>query len=271
MFSVLVSGQERAPITLPAPSCACNPTHSDPIEEPKSFHFGKFEGLCIDSCRFRPAKILNKTAQTVHVGNVFHSGSFYSTQIPLQKITGAEIGFEEFAPGVYHVFLKFHLHDKAPALALKAQPGSPKINGGIRSIVISAEGVPPKGHNYSLFEGYLQNYLFIIRAITGEEMNSWVTKHQHPVKFFPLKVSSEQAAGILKRGLEESQNKGAGTIYRLFTNNCSTAALSLIDKETGYSMAPGLFNWNKFETALPIMGPIGTLRALSTRKILDKL
>jgi hypothetical protein len=255
-------------LAKPAPQCACSVNKKDRLEEPQAFAFGKFEGQCIDSCRFRRARLLKQTPSQLEVGNVLHLGDFYSAVIPLNSISTVEIGFEEFAFGIYHVFLRFGLNKPAAVLRSQTDKGKPEVHTD--SLVISAEGVPPKGRHYSLFEAFLDQYLFAIRVTTGQEMERWVADLKHPVSFYPLKVTREQAAHTFRRGVEESDAKGVNTGYRLFTNNCSTAALSLIDEETGYAMTPGFLNWNKFEMALPIKAPIGTFRALIARKLVTR-
>lgn len=271
LFSMLISIDAHplsSQLVLARPNmrCACSPEKKDMLEEPQAFAFGKFEGQCIDSCRFRRVRILKKTAKKIDSGNILHLGEFYSGSIPLDGIVSTEIGFEEFALGVYHIFLRFQL---SRPVTLRSQTDKKKQVMS-KSLVISAEGVPPKGHKYSLFEAFLDQYLFVIRVTTGEEMQRWISELKHPVSFYPLKISGEQSARTFERGIDESESKGVNTGYRLFTNNCSTAALSLIDQETGYLVTPGFLNWNKFEMALPIKAPIGTFRALINRKLVSR-
>lgn len=92
-------------LARPNMQCACSPDKKDMLEEPQAFAFGKFEGQCIDSCRFRRVRVLKKTAKQIDFGNILHLGEFYSGSTPLDDIVSAEIGFEEFALGIYHIFL----------------------------------------------------------------------------------------------------------------------------------------------------------------------
>jgi hypothetical protein len=258
-----------SPLTRLASQCACSSHKKDKLEEPLAFAFGKFEGQCIDSCRFRRARLLKRTSSQLEVGNVLHLGDFYSATIPLKSISTVEIGFEEFAFGVYHVFLRFGLNK--PAAVLRSQTDTNKPTVHTDRLVLSAEGVPAKGRPYSLLEAFMDQYLFAIRLTTGQEMERWITDLKHPVTFYPLKVTGEQARHAFSRGVEDSDAKGMNTGYRLFTNNCSTAALSLIIEETGFAVDPGFLNWNKFEMALPIKAPIGTFRALTERKLVNRV
>lgn len=245
--------------------CLCKTQETDPLQKPLRFNFGKFNGQCIDSCRFRPAAILsNSQAKTIDVGNILHLGAFYKARIPLNKIARVEMGFEEFFPGIYHVFLQFHLQEGAESILLFVQSGAIKKPVPIRSLVISAEGVAPEGHSYSLIEGYFNQYLLITRLTSGEEMKRAITEKKHRLKVYSLEIKPEHAGQILRRGIEESDNLQAQNLYQLFSNNCSTTALRYIDAELGGSKVSRF----QIEDALPILGPFGTVRSLINRKLI---
>jgi hypothetical protein len=253
--------------------CACSKDHKDPLEEPQAFNFGRFQGQCIDSCRYRPARILKISLKkgSIQVGNILHLGSFYRTTIHLGDIQSAEAGFEEFLPFVHHVFLKFTLKTSAPDLELINQIDPHSDKAHVRSLVISSEGVPPKDHHYNIVESYYGNYLLAHRLATGDEMQRWTQKLGHPLKLFALNTQADVASKILLKSIQESDKQKLQNVYQLFTNNCSTSALSFIDSELPISspVAPES-SWTKFEEALPITGPIGTLRALLKRKLVDR-
>ena len=249
----------------PDASCACDPKIKDSLEEPIRFAFGKFQGQCVDSCRFRRARILENSSQTLVIGNLLHLGHYVKARIPLNKVESVQVGFERFAPGVDHVVLRFSFSEQLP---LFTQFGKVTPAGFTRAIVISSEGVPPKGHKYSMSEGYFGYYLLDHRLATGEEMNQWTVKLHHPVRFVPLKLAQPQAARIHAHGIRRSDSESFASVYQLFANNCSTAALSLLDAETGVRRA-GFFPWAELEDALPIAGPMGTEHALQNRGLIE--
>ena len=207
-----------------------------------------------------------KSVNELQVGNILHYGTFYKSTIHLNHIKSTQIGLEEFNPGVYHVALKFIVFENAPAIELFDQlhPTKPAIK--VRSLILSTEGVKPKSHKYSLIESYLGHYLMNYRLVTGDEFDRWTKQYKHPLTFYTLQISPESSGRILLSGIKTSEKLGLQNIYHLFTNNCSTAALSLIDQELNISTDKS--TWDKFEDALSIAGPIGTLHALKLRKLL---
>lgn len=284
-FSLLFIASLLLPLSSPAQldltrsnsECVCNTSVNDVFEEPQAFNFGKFSGQCIDSCRFRSVKILSEEklqtknsvldTRTLDVVNILHFGKFYKSRIYLEDIQNVEAGFEEFRPGIHHVFLRFNLKISAPSLKLISQSDSKMKPIEIRSLVLSPEGVPPKNHKYDLFESYFGVYLLVHKLTSGDEMDRWIKSQSHLVKFYTFKTQPEVAAKVLKRGISESQRLGIQNVYQLFSNNCSTSTLHIVDAEIGKISSPSM--WSKLEDALPISGPIGTLRALKNRNLVE--
>lgn len=246
-------------------SCLCNTEVTDPFEEPQSFNYGKFQGQCIDSCRFRAARIIEKSPALM-VGNILHLGNYYKATIPWEHFAKIEMGFEEFLPGISHVLLRFTLEDKAPSMKLIPQTDAVKSPLEVRSLVISSEGVPPKDHKYSLLESYFGHYLLAHRLVTGQELDRWIAEYKHPLNFVELKVEKTSVGKIFLQGVQESDAKRLQNVYALFSNNCSTSAFSFIDSEIKSSRT----SWERFEEALPIAGPIGTLRSLFNRNLVKQ-
>lgn len=251
-------------VTKSARECACSAEVVDTHEEPAAFAFGKFSGQCIDSCRFRRPIVLTKSPRHLRVANLLHVGKFTSTAIPLDQITRVDAGFETFAPGVSHVFLRFHLKKSAPALKLYSQSGRRAVVGEIRSVAISAEGVPPKGAAYSLLESYSGNYLLVNRLVSGPEVDHWTKQLQHPVKYYPLKLSAKEARAALVAAVSEGHQTGLNNIYRLFSNNCSTSMFRFLDQARG-SMSTN----TPLRDALPIALPWNSLMSLQGRSLID--
>ncbi len=150
-------------LTASDPACACNAKTSDLFEEPVKFNFGRNKGQCIDSCRFRRGRILRKSGQVWRVANILHLGGYVQASIPFDKVKAAYVGFERFAFGVDHVFLKLTFSED---IELFSQTVRSERAGSTRSIVISSEGVPAVGQNYTLMDGYFGNYLLDHRLVT---------------------------------------------------------------------------------------------------------
>ncbi|WP_413942791.1 DUF4105 domain-containing protein [Bdellovibrio sp. HCB-162] len=263
LFSLVSHAQ--ASLTAADSSCRCDLKVEDPLEQPQRFAFGKFNGQCIDSCRFRPVHIF-KDEKTLRLGNILHYGKYYEAQIPLQDLDKIEVGFEEFVFSVYHVFLKFTVKKNSSALLLKEQL-HPEHQLQTRSLVISSEGVPPKDHKYSLWESFQGHYLLAHRLVTGDELTRWLQEYKHPVVLHTLQISDTQVPQIFQRAIQKSASKKLQDVYQLFSNNCSTSSLGFIDEAE--ALRPKNF-WEKFEESLSVAGPLGTLRILSSRGLIKE-
>lgn len=256
-------------------ACRCASSSSDEFEIPYSFPSGPYKDQCVDSCRFRYAEILH-TKQYKNlkasgdewlIANILHNEKFYVGLIPFSKFRKIEIGFEEFKTGIYHVFLRFPLEDSDSPLTLVSQNGNDKGDKpeSSRGLVISSEGVPPKDQPYSLWEGFLGNYLISHRLTTSEESLRWTSKLKNPVHYHALNMDPEEVVKVLKAALEASHNERLSQNYRLFTNNCATSILRFLmmgRKKIEVS------DWDRFEIALPVAGPIGTLPVLKKMGVL---
>jgi len=249
-------------LTLSDPDCACVKEVADPFEEPAKYNYGRHKGRCIDSCRFRPAQILNRSANNIQVANVLHFGVFYQTQIDLNNVQSVEAGFENFTPGVNHVVLKFNMK-KLMHLTEQAESSKP-VQFQTQSLIVSAEGVPGKGFNYSLFEGFQGEYLIVTRVLTAEEYQRWTQKLKNPVSFYPLSVNTDQARKSFEKAMMTSFENGLGEKYQLLTNNCSSKAYSFL----GHKNLHELSIFQKISLVLPVEGPVSTRQFLVSEKLI---
>lgn len=250
-------------LTKVNPNCACVKEISDPFEQPAEYNYGEHKGRCIDSCRFRPVQILHQSKDSVSVANLLHHGVFYQTQINLKDVVSVEAGFEMFTPGVNHVVLKFNL--KNP-LTLTEQVKGPRVaQMQTQSLVVSAEGVPGRGFDYSLFEGFQGDYLIVTRVVTFEEFKRWTQKLNNPVSLYSLNRSPEQSQKAFSAALMTSFENGLTEKYQLLTNNCSSKAYSFL----GHKDIHNLTAFQKMALVLPIDGPLSTKQFLIKEKLIS--
>lgn len=242
--------------------CACSSNKIDPFEIPQSFAFGKFEGRCVNSCKYRNGTLIAKGGSWVNIANIAHDGRFFRGRIDFQKFDRAEVGFEEFKPGIFHVFLLFRLSDKEKPLILFSQSKGQVQKIVSRSIVISPEGVPADKEPYSMIEGFMGNYLLAYRLTTGEEMVRWTRSLKHPVSLFPVSFGPEVVKELFQRAISKTQSPWLGEKYQLITNNCSTSVMNLIN----YFEKPSPIY--PFMEAFSIAGPFGTLSSLRYRNLI---
>lgn len=246
--------------------CICQKSQSDKFENPLAFNFGPFKGQCIDSCRFRPAQILERkqygsvkiknNLKTFFVAQVLHNEEYRVARINPDDFSAVEAGFEEFTPGVFHTFLRFKIRDNAPAIPLLSQKNERAVPLSTRGIVISSEGVPPSDRPYRLLEGALNHYLLVHRVVTPEESDRWIRFQKNSVTFWKIEVDQTVVPLILEKALRVSHHEQFNSRYDLFSSNCATSMLHLLEN----SLTPkAASNWPAWIKGISIVGPFGTL------------
>lgn len=273
-WGLLASSRE---LVYPTYQCSCQKTQGDKFEEPLAFNFGPFKGSCIDSCRFRPAQILksrrygsislSKNPKEFFVAQVLHNEEYRVARLRLDHFSDVEAGFEEFTPGVFHTFLKFKLREDAPSILLLSQRRESDLVLYTRGLVISSEGVPPRDKPYNLIDGALGRYLLVHRILTPEESKRWIQLQKNPVIFLKVNIDPKKVPRILGDALTISQLEKFDFNYDLFSNNCATSMLRILEPATPKKVKSIWPDWIK---GLSIAGPFGTLGYMQENGILIK-
>lgn len=257
-------------LVYPAEECACRPGLKDPFENPARVAFGEFAGQCVDSCRFRRSLRLRTGDREIEISNFQHEGRFWRARIPLTAAVRPETGFEEFRPGIHHVFLAFNF-PKGHPIVLQSQT-DPRERREVFALVLSPEGVPPAKRKYSLVDAFRERYALAVRFLSESEFRAHaVTRLKHPVRMFALTLESDQVMALLRAGFDLSEKASFRERYRLFTNNCATNTLDLIDRATHENQKTyaGYFGLiHAFERGLPISGPFGTMGVFRSRQLI---
>lgn len=255
-------------------SCTCKALAGDELENPIKFNFGAFSGQCIDSCRFRKSVLLSpQDDSTMVFSNFMHNGEFWKIKVHPDGISQARIGFEEFMPGIFHVFLIFDF-DKNRPLILESQikTHSPKPQT-VSSLVFSPEGVPAREKKYNFFDAYLNRYVVGHRLLSAEQVFQYSVVHlKHKVTTYPLKLSKPQLNQLITEALKTVHNDSFKHHYRLFSNNCATTVLNLIEKVGPAANSNELFLYKvvqSIERALPVSGPMGVVQLLAKRNLIS--
>ncbi len=223
---------QEYPLTRIEAECACKAQRPEAFEAPVQFEFGAFAGQCVDSCRYRGAVPLKKNGSRQIVANLLHDDQYWTASIPTGAVSDVSIGFEEFLPRVYHVFLRFHFSKGSPVYLYK-QSLNPidglKPSHVLHDVVISAEGVPAKGQAYNLMQSSMGNYLLVYRltSVTGFS-DLAIGKLGHKIKQYRVHLDAKARSEALKAGLQTSYAKSFNTVYGILWNNCATSALNLI-------------------------------------------
>ncbi|MFN9066394.1 MAG: DUF4105 domain-containing protein [Bdellovibrionales bacterium] len=277
IFIFLICKISWASLVEVDPKCSCEASKQrDPYETPVKFNFGKFHGLCVDSCRFRSITVLQPdpdkidSAKVIKVSNFLHMEKYYIAEIPISSLTQISIGFEEFHPHVFHVVLRFDLGEKGQAINLLDQTNQNSKAELIqtRSFVVSAEGVPPKDFPYGLVESYFGNYLLALRVLSIEEENRWVKKMNNTMTYKKLNLTEQQVQKMAKSALFQSHNNQMQSVYKLFTNNCATVAIETIQSALkNTSVKADIIGYA--DRGLSVRGPVGTNRFLLKNKLIE--
>jgi hypothetical protein len=263
--------------------CTCDPTIHDEFEQTLSFGFGPFKGQCVDACKFRGPTFVSARdalhfgADTNHavVANVLHHHHYWIARIPLTGVVEVDADFERFLSKISHSVLRFRFARSEPVL-LYRQDGNWRKNykkpaNKIYDLVLSAEAVPPIHHSFDFVESSFGSYLLDYRLLSIDDTVSWMIddKH-HSVKQFALNLDSPLRKRLLRGSLSASTQKSFKSAYNLFTNNCATSIMNVMDQEIGYQ--PSVLDWLrlvKIQRALPIDSYFGTIYALGAMRLLS--
>lgn len=239
-------------------SCKCDQSIDDPFEIPVQFNFGPYKDQCVDTCRFRAVQLMDKVrdlslkADEQHwlVANILHKDKYWLGRIPINKVETISVAFENFAPNISHFFIRFHF---AEDVRLFQQPiSNHRKNETVRDLVFSADGVPPRGSKYEMFDAALGRYLLVHRFMTADEtVKDMIIKKKHHIESFILDLNQTQRNEILRGGLLKSAKDSFIEIYNLVNKNCATSALDLVESH-GQIKTDDFSIFRKFERGLPI-------------------
>lgn len=266
LFLALPIFAAAADLAVPSPECSCDASIEDQFENPMKFTFGAFEGKCVDACRYRKSAIVKPN----EFSNFLHLERYWKARVPVEHAERVSVGFEEFMPGIYHVFLVFQFPQSNPVVLSPQDGKGPRQR--ITTLVISPEGVPPKEGKYNFVDAYLGRYVTGVRLLSRDEVIRWsVQKLKHKVSLYSMQIPKEKAVELLKAGLQFGQQYSFRQVYSLLSNNCATNTLDLVDKvlKPEAHEFPIYYGWfYPVERSLPIAGPFGTLKVFMSRNLI---
>lgn len=226
--------EENPPVkTVAAAECACDPKVQDKYEEPVRFGFGYYKGQCIDTCRFRKSHLLENGARHQVVTNFQHQGKFWLAEIPLDGVEKIDVAFEEFAPKINHVYLRFRFKQGQPViLRSQTDPSVPSVK--LHDFIVSPEGSPARDSNYTMKNGLLNDYLITYRLVSAADVYQWsYVKLKHPTRQHRLKIDdARELRRILEASLDASRTRSLNEVYNLISNNCATSTIDLVYGKT---------------------------------------
>ncbi|MGZ3722835.1 MAG: lipoprotein N-acyltransferase Lnb domain-containing protein [Bdellovibrionales bacterium] len=268
-------GEASVELTKPLAQCACAARAVSQFEDPIQFNFGVFKGQCVDSCRFRKTVILSKqAARAFHFSegglvftNVLHGGKFWTAVAPGGRVTEIDVAFERFLPMISHVFLLFRFEQP---VFLYQEEGSPKREK-VYELVLSVEGIPPKGHAYRFFESSRSTYLLGYRFLSVAEAYATMIKRLgHSIKQYRLNLDDKARDRLFVSAVTTASKNSFQSIYQLFTNNCATSAMDLVSGAADpQTQAYNWFGIDQLQRGIPLEATLGTFRYLTSRGLIS--
>lgn len=245
-----------------------------PYEEPLRYVQGPFQGQCIDSCKYRPFRLLSKpTEDEALVANFLHQKKFWRARIPISKVEAVDIAFEDFKHGISHMILRFRFSSGVKVMLLPLKDGAEKPPAAeLRDLVVSAEAIPPKSTPFTLTDGALGSYVLSYRVLSLDDTIAWmVDDKKHRVSQYRLRLEPSERRELLRLALQESDEGAFRDRYDLFSNNCATSAIGLLEKASPKPIpAAPWFRWyDRIERAMSYQGPVGSLRFLTRKGFLE--
>lgn len=250
--------------------CRCRDSVNDPFDQPHRYSFGRYEGMCINSCKFRSAHTEPVTQRpgSLKVGNIFHKKAFWHTEINLHNVERAYFVFEEFRPNINHTAIRFQL--RQPVL-LKPQNAPNKKPFYVSSLLVSPEGIPARGTKYNFVDGILGNYTLVYRLITYESFVAYAESKKHKVLEYKLSGKHLNFKKLLTNSLKTSVSQSFKPVYQLLAKNCATTSLALLfaARQEGPAMADWSSEILNLAQGIPLSGEMGTLYSLKNYGFLD--
>ncbi|MGZ3768896.1 MAG: lipoprotein N-acyltransferase Lnb domain-containing protein [Bdellovibrio sp.] len=256
--------------------CKCKNEINDSFEEPLAYNFGPYKNQCVDSCRYRRVRFLDKNFDNHlvtngdywQVANILHNKQYWIAKVPINKVAQISVGFEEFAPRIAHMFLRFHFSDKVFLYPQVKNKTTKPVS--IQDLVFSAEAAPPKDNHFEFLNGLMDRYLLAFRVLSIEEMYDWmVTFKKHTVRQYPVSLSADERKQVLKNGLEASMNQSFETAYNLLGNNCATSSMDLIEKVSPPQKKDFLSKLLDFQRRLPVRAFVSTVFYMESLNLID--
>ncbi|MCB0393172.1 MAG: DUF4105 domain-containing protein, partial [Bdellovibrionales bacterium] len=227
----------------------------------------KFANDCIDSDRFRAAKVVENSPTRLVFGNYLHDGKYWiATMSKAAKIDAVYFHVVKFdvVEGVTAAHTQIRVRfKKGSELKLKSQNGGSEI-GTSNDFVISFEASRPKNEPYNFALGAFSNYAAVARVLSGKQRLAEADETNKTEQYM-IDLPEAEARMLVERGVIQSEEQGFSRMYNTLKPNCTTDAFDLIDG------LPSVAKKNPipFLTVLsndPIAGP--SVEALKDRGIL---
>ena len=247
-------------------SCAQS---SDQYESPTRYTENSinYADLCIDTDRYRSAKILEDNKDVIKFANYMHDGEYWIAEIS-KKAVVEQLYFQivrfDVVSGITAAHTQFRIRfKKGSEMKLTSQVSAAK-QIEINDIVISYEAARPVGIPYNFALGAFNNYALVARPLSGAQRQAESTKQATEQYTIELANNKEKLQFLIS-AIRKSDEMGSERIYNTIRPNCTTEVFDLLDQ------VPSVKKTNPvpFLTVIsnnPIAAP--SLKALSERGVL---
>ena len=217
----------------------------DPFEPDGILTSGPFAGHRVDTTRFRSVRVLSKeeaagyqpSSGELLAANVLHDGRWHIARIPNAPVDDVIVHIQHVAhsfPGA-HAQVRFRL---APGreVTLLAQPsGSGPDIIGITDLLYTVEGNFAPGTSSTPAGGLEQSGIAYMLMSLQEKAKIMAVDGQLPtIHQYRLNVGWEDKQAVLRRALDMATAVGSRRMFDLFTRNCTTEVIRILDGSLNY-------------------------------------
>lgn len=263
----------QAEMVAASHECHCGSQGLDPYEKPMKYIYGKHVGQCIDSCKHRYIEILkaDPDAEYVEISNLFHDNKFWKARVPTNKVERVEVFFENFRKSFNHVALQFYFEEGHPVeLELQDKSLEGPKTFSTTSLIVSPEGIPPKGKEYNLYDGMMGHMALMYRVYSAEQYDYFQSTLGYPLRFYKAKLAEKEMNRLLAISLRKSAD-GTNGVYQLVFNNCATSSMDLILDSKHQLLSESWDRWDILDPlrGIPLSQRLGTLDSLEWWDLID--
>jgi hypothetical protein len=227
---------------------------------------GRKMGICLQvTGRLPTVKIGSdqKNPNTIIVRNFSHHWKLYYAVIDMNKITGAIAQFLKFAPltGIHsQARIEFQdndaikLYSKSEDIVNRANQPDFKLD----SMVLSIEGMPVVGDEYSFSGAINKKLAAIFRIASTADKKNAVHNWEYPTKQYQMLTTKNRIQRFVELYLEESKKVGLKKDYDLFGYNCTNVMIDLmrtVAKQSGTPTERILSRYDRFLSTAPVFVP----------------
>jgi hypothetical protein len=220
---------------------------------------GKYQGQCMDTEFKRAVHIFGESGQQVSFENFRKDGRFYKAEIPLDQIASMSYVIVDLNAkpvnylsliNISHTQLRFKLKPGAFARLTSEKDGRTQNEN---DFLISFNFMAPKGVKYDPLKGFNEDlYGSVVQIFsTQDEIKNRFGTNKLNMYEVRLNVTTPEAARVLRKALELSEQGQYSVPYDTWSSNCTTYLYDIMDAGLGLQNEPYRFKpWMARDTGM---------------------